>query len=87
MIRSNVNCPTNFKNKVVEVIYKKMKKKYKVDTLDGVKIVDKDWWVLIRPSNTQPQIRIIVESKSHSKTKELEVHFRNMIKTIVRLCK
>lgn len=84
MLRSNIDCPINLKNKVIDIIHKKVKGKYKLDLLDGIKILDKDWWVLIRPSNTQPQIRIVVESKTLSQAKKIKSHFENMILKLIK---
>jgi len=38
---------------------------------DGLKIIGKDYWVHIRPSNTEPIIRLIAESKFQKYTSEL----------------
>jgi phosphomannomutase len=38
---------------------------------DGLKIIGKDHWIHIRPSNTEPIIRIIAESKSQEYTSSL----------------
>ncbi|MBP1907982.1 phosphoglucosamine mutase [Methanolobus bombayensis] len=43
----------------------------KVDTTDGVKIWYEDGWVLIRPSGTEPIIRIFAESKSKERADTL----------------
>ena len=43
----------------------------KVDTMDGVKIWYDDGWVLIRPSGTEPIVRIFAESKTKAKAEEL----------------
>ncbi|MEA1984497.1 MAG: phosphoglucosamine mutase [Euryarchaeota archaeon] len=42
-----------------------------VDTTDGVKIWHKDGWLLIRPSGTEPIIRIFAESKTEDRAEEL----------------
>ncbi|HJH32693.1 MAG TPA: phosphoglucosamine mutase [Methanosarcinaceae archaeon] len=42
-----------------------------VDTTDGIKIWYDDGWVLIRPSGTEPIIRIFAESKTKAKAEEL----------------
>ncbi|MGB2862457.1 MAG: phosphomannomutase/phosphoglucomutase [Sedimentisphaerales bacterium] len=36
----------------------------KIDHLDGVTIVYKDWWFNCRPSNTEPLLRLNIEAKS-----------------------
>ena len=46
-------------------------KDVKVDTTDGVKIWYNDGWVLIRPSGTEPIVRIFAESKTKSRAEEL----------------
>ncbi len=43
----------------------------KVDTTDGIKIWYEDGWVLIRPSGTEPIIRIFAESRTNERAAEL----------------
>jgi len=53
------------KNK--EGMMKKLAKKYKkgkVSWLDGVRIDFDDWWFNVRPSNTEPLLRLNLEAKS-----------------------
>jgi len=42
-----------------------------IDTTDGVKIWYEDGWVLIRPSGTEPIIRIFAEAKKQERAEEL----------------
>jgi phosphomannomutase len=35
-----------------------------VDDLDGVTVQFKDWWFNVRPSNTEPLLRLNVEAKT-----------------------
>jgi phosphomannomutase len=60
----------NFKVDDKEGMMKELGRKYKdgqSDDLDGITIQFKDWWFNCRPSNTEPLLRLNVESK----TKEL----------------
>ncbi len=42
------------------------------NTIDGLKIVlDNDWWVLMRPSGTEPLLRTYAETDSQENTKKL----------------
>ncbi|MGB6338843.1 MAG: phosphoglucosamine mutase [Candidatus Aminicenantaceae bacterium] len=54
-------------------IIRKLRKKYAkiedITTLDGLKINFSDFWVHIRPSNTEPIIRILAEAKSQKQAK------------------
>jgi len=43
----------------------------KADTIDGVKVWHDDGWVLIRPSGTEPIIRVFAEAKSKLRADEL----------------
>jgi phosphomannomutase/phosphoglucomutase len=43
----------------------------KADTVDGVKVWHDDGWVLIRPSGTEPIIRVFAEAKSKLRADEL----------------
>lgn len=42
-----------------------------IDTIDGVKVWFDDGWVLVRPSGTEPIIRVFAESKTLSKAESL----------------
>ena len=41
-----------------------------IDSLDGVTISFKDWWFNCRPSNTEPLLRLNVETKTEELLKE-----------------
>lgn len=43
----------------------------KVDTIDGVKAWFEDGWLLIRPSGTEPLVRVFAESKSEERAEQL----------------
>ncbi len=47
--------------KIIEKIKEKYKKE-KIDFTDGIKIIRKDGWIHIRPSGTEPVLRLVVES-------------------------
>ena len=43
----------------------------KLDTIDGLRLAFKDGWLLIRPSGTEPKIRITAEAKSRKRAKQI----------------
>ncbi|MBW9140627.1 MAG: phosphoglucosamine mutase [Candidatus Aramenus sp.] len=54
----------------VQRIYEELKATYgnkgEIITVDGVKIVTKDYWFLVRKSGTEPIIRIMIEAKDQN---------------------
>lgn len=64
-ISKNFNCPDEKKFNVVEALKKEfVEVGNQVLAIDGVKVIAPEGWFLIRPSNTQPQIRLTVESRT-----------------------
>jgi phosphomannomutase len=55
-------------------------KEGKVSWLDGVSVDYDDWWFNVRPSNTEPYLRLNVEAK----TKELMEEKRDLVLSIIR---
>ncbi|MEM2896858.1 MAG: phosphomannomutase/phosphoglucomutase [Candidatus Bathyarchaeia archaeon] len=68
----NFDCPDEKKFKVVDSLKDEfVKAGRQVIAIDGVKVIDSGGWFLIRPSNTQPQIRVIVEAETRECLKRL----------------
>lgn len=68
----------NLKIKNKEKVLERIKKKYsdgKQDFLDGITVEYDDWWFNVRPSNTEPLLRLTIEANNDKilkrKTKEL----------------
>ncbi len=70
----------NFEVADKELVMKKIEAEYKeeaesTDWLDGVSVWFKDWWFNVRPSNTEPLLRLNIEADNtrllENKTKEL----------------
>jgi phosphomannomutase len=53
---------------------------FKIDTIDEIKIWYEDGWVLIRPSGTEPILRVFAEAKQQDRTEELMQKGLNMVK-------
>ncbi|MEP7009701.1 MAG: phosphomannomutase/phosphoglucomutase [Acidobacteriota bacterium] len=56
--------------------------KYKdatIDYLDGITISYPDWWANVRPSNTEPFLRLVMEAKTAEMLKEKEHEFFAML--------
>ena len=68
----NFECPDKQKFVVIEKIRRQFKEHgLKTLDIDGVKLIEKDGWVILRASNTEPVIRISAEARTEEKLAEL----------------
>lgn len=58
-----INFEIEQKNEVMEKL-KEIYKDGKISEIDGLTVEFKDWWFNIRPSNTEPLLRLTVEAKT-----------------------
>ncbi|MBU7048018.1 MAG: hypothetical protein HXS54_16385, partial [Theionarchaea archaeon] len=71
--KKGIPCPNSKKQKVMDIIepLTHALNPDEINTLDGIRLEFSDSWVLIRPSGTEPLIRVICESESESRMKTL----------------
>lgn len=74
-----INSDVENKNEIMEKL-KEIYKEGKLDELDGIRIDYPDWWFNVRPSNTEPKLRLNVEAKS----KELMEEKRDELLQLIR---
>jgi len=55
----------------------------KVGTLDGLRLEFPDSWMLIRASGTEPVIRVISESTSHTQANELISKGKGLVQSLM----
>ncbi|MEM2145389.1 MAG: phosphomannomutase/phosphoglucomutase [Candidatus Jordarchaeaceae archaeon] len=68
----NFTCPDEKKFEIVNKLAKEFADAgYKTITIDGVRVNEDEGWFLIRPSNTQPMVRLTVEAKNWEALKRL----------------
>ena len=78
-------CPDALKFKVNEYLTDFFSTKgYKVETIDGAKIWLDGGWVLLRPSNTQPVIRMFVEAVDEPRLEKIKNEFRSYFDDAMR---
>ena len=56
----------------------------KIDETDGVKLFEKDGWILMRPSGTEPIFRIYAESKNRHHAKRLASSYKKIVKDVTQ---
>ncbi len=55
-----------------------------VDRMDGIKIKEGKNWVLIRPSGTEPIVRLYAQGKEEKQSKELADRYQNMLEKLMK---
>ena len=56
----------------------------RIDRTDGLKIYEDDSWVLVRPSGTEPIVRIFGESSSLDSARSIAVRYREIIENLLK---
>jgi len=83
MLRDKVSCENKLKSDVMQKVrvYADNIKYSKMETIDGIWLRLEDYsWMLIRPSGTEPYIRISVEAKDHKLAKDLLEKAKDIVK-------
>lgn len=79
--KGKIECSKQEAKKIIQMLMKENQKK---NTTDGIKIIfDKSNWVMIRPSGTEPIMRIYAESDSIEKLHDLFAKYMSKIKSIL----
>jgi len=79
--KGKVECTKEDAKKIIQILKKEDHKK---DTTDGIKIMfDKSNWVMVRPSGTEPIVRIYAESDSRQSLDLLFTKYMKKIKSIL----
>ena len=76
----------NFEVENKEAMMKQLAKKYgdgDIDSLDGVTIRYKQWWLNCRPSNTEPLLRLNVEAKTKEILEEKLAELKQLLGKVV----
>ena len=84
MIKDKVDGTSEQAYRMLRKLKKKYLEKEKISTLDGLKIIFKEAWVHIRPSNTEPIIRVVAEARSQEETKKILEKFKKEITGLLK---
>ncbi len=72
MVKLKVDCPISVRDQVLERLTAELRAEWpEIVTLDGVKAIGPDAWILVRPSGTEPLIRIFAEARDAAEAQRL----------------
>lgn len=83
MSKREVECPWDAKGKVIRQLIQENDGN-DLETVEGVKIVQEDGWVLVLPDADQPVCKVISEGYSAEFAEELSIIYENKIREISR---
>jgi len=85
--RAKLECPNQKKSSTMEKISKGYADVYRdvesVSTVDGVRLEMNPGWVLIRPSGTEPLIRITVEGRTQRDVEDIMADGKGLVKKVI----
>ncbi|MCI4329634.1 MAG: phosphoglucosamine mutase [Thermoplasmata archaeon] len=72
LVKEKVHCPVDRRDRVLELVAADVASDgSRVLTLDGLKVFRDDGWMLLRPSGTEPLIRVFAEAKTRERAEFL----------------
>jgi len=83
IVKEKIYCPSAKIHSVVKEV-KKLFEKQEIDETDGIRVEDKDGWIQVRTSATEPMIRVIAEDKSREKARERVEGVLNFISLLIK---
>jgi len=80
MRRKNIHCPADKVPLILSDIEAEAKSLGNVDVLDDVRVSGSGWWVLVRPSATEPVVRILSEARSEEEAESRMEFFTEVVR-------
>jgi mannose-1-phosphate guanylyltransferase/phosphomannomutase len=82
VVHRQVRCPWGRKGAVMRILTERTKGK-KVDTLDGIKVFEKNGWVQVLPDPDEPLVHVYAEGRTEADTERLEEEFLALVEEAV----
>ncbi|MCI4331757.1 MAG: phosphoglucosamine mutase [Thermoplasmata archaeon] len=84
LIKEKIGCPVDRREEVLQRVIARMTQAGdRVVTLDGVKVFRPQGWILLRPSGTEPLIRVFAEAKDELSARQLAQEGLDLVRSIV----
>lgn len=85
--KSKIECPNDKKQSVMDALAKAVPEKLTevkgILTVDGLGITLREGWVLVRPSGTEPVIRITCEAQTNERVEEILRVTEDLVRTTI----
>jgi phosphomannomutase/phosphoglucomutase len=78
-----VACPDDRKFQVVEKLKETLASQYRINDIDGVKVLFDDGWGLVRASNTAPELTMRFEAKTPERTRAIEALVKGLLRPLL----
>ncbi|MBY8999537.1 MAG: phosphomannomutase/phosphoglucomutase [Candidatus Heimdallarchaeota archaeon] len=84
MKKVEIDCEDELKFDIVEAFKLEAEREFEeINTMDGVRIETKEGWILIRPSNTSPIIRMTIEADDREAIEAIQNRFEDKLKSLI----
>ena len=84
LVKEKVPCPVEQRTAVLEALSRKVQSEgRKVVSLDGLKVYYTDGWILLRPSGTEPLIRVFAEAKEPDRAAALASDGIRLVRSVL----
>jgi phosphomannomutase len=84
IIKDKIDGSPEQAHQILKELRRKYSKIHETSTLDGLKIIFNNAWAHIRPSNTEPVIRILAEAKNLGKAETIVKQIKEEIKGLLK---
>ncbi|MBO3802421.1 MAG: hypothetical protein JTT11_00860 [Candidatus Brockarchaeota archaeon] len=78
--KESVRCPAEKAKRILSKVEAEAKRVGAVDVLDDVRVSGSGWWVLVRPSATEPLVRVLSEARSEEEAESRMEFFAGLVK-------
>lgn len=75
-----INYPVKDKKAILSLI-KKTYRRGTISTIDGITVEFPEWWCNIRPSNTEPLVRVVIEAETEELLEEKKKEIEKLLRT------
>ncbi len=80
VVSGEINTRVADTEKSLHIIRESFKQDYSIDELDGVTVTADEWWFNVRPSNTEPLLRLNVEADNKATMQKVRDKVLDLIK-------